>query len=92
MNAEETTTHTAIHEIQRKILLADADSMFDIDSDIHQVIIDVLKVAERAANEAIREGAASVTLMYSNIPHSVNNPEGEIGRVVAIGQRKCPTT
>ena len=55
--------------------------------DSTQEYIDILKIAERAVNEAISEGATSVKLSYHNILDANHNPEGKVGKVRAIGYK-----
>lgn len=50
-------------------------------------IIDVLKIAEKSVNHAIREGADEVKLSYHNILDAVHNPDGCIGTVRTVGYR-----
>jgi hypothetical protein len=60
--------------------------------DSTQEYTDILKIAERAVNEAISEGATSVKLSYHNILDANHNPEGKVGRVRTIGYKHIEDT
>lgn len=52
---------------------------------------EALKIAERAVNEAIKEGAQEVKLTYSNIVDEIENPDGLIARVFVTGFKADPS-
>lgn len=81
--SEETTAYP----ILRRLFTPQLGELIDCSLPANLQVINALRIAQSAVNEAIKEGADYVELRYVNIPDIDRNPDGAIGGVRVVGFR-----